>query len=337
MRRSGFALMILMIMAVSVAGAGEVGHFSPGLASIRDFVVPAPGFYGILYNYGYMSDQINDSEGEEISQVTIGQPPMSATLDLDVDVDVTVFSPGLMWASNWKIFGATYAACFMVPLANTSIGASLATQTGAGRSVDESQFGLGDMFVQPLWLGWNKPHADFALGYGLYIPTGRYETETVAIPVVGEIRTEATDNIGLGFLTHQLQGAFSWYPWTDRRMAVAGALSWEIHGEKEDFDLTPGQNLSLNWGVSQYLPLNTKRTLIAEIGPAGYDSWQVTDDDGAAARNPSVHDDVHGVGMQLGAIYVPWRVTANLRYLYEFAASDRFDGQSIGLNLAKSF
>ena len=59
---------------------------------------------------------------------------------------------------------------------------------------------------------------------------------------------EAADNIGYGFWTHQFQGAATWYPWADRRMAVVGALTYEIN-EKDDFDLTPG-DLSFNWGVS---------------------------------------------------------------------------------------
>jgi hypothetical protein len=37
---------------------------------------------------------------------------------------------------------------------------------------------------------------------------------------------------------------------------VLAALIHEIHSDKEDFDLTPGQNLTLNWGISQFLPLS---------------------------------------------------------------------------------
>ncbi len=331
------ALAGLLSITFSGAQAGETGHFSAGVANIRDFVVPDPGIYGILYNYMYMSDQVNDRDGDEISQVTIERPPLATTIDLDVDLDVYVMTAGVMWASHYKLLGATYGAYAMFPLANTSIGASFATQSGSGRSADESQFGVGDMFVQPVWLGWKRPNFDAALGYGLYLPVGKYETEDVMLPVVGEIRTEATDNIGLGFWTHQLQGAFSYYPWPDRRMAVATALTWEIHGEKEDFDLTPGQNLSLNWGVSQYMPLTADRKMLLEFGPAGYNSWQITDDSGDAARNPDVHDGAHGGGLQIGTVYVPWNGSVNLRYLYEYAATDRFQGQSIGLNLALKF
>jgi hypothetical protein len=35
-------------------------------------------------------------------------------------------------------------------------------------------------------------------------------------------------------------------------------------------------------------------------GVLGYSQWQVTDDDGADARNPNVHDQVHAISGQLG-------------------------------------
>jgi hypothetical protein len=113
------------------------------------------------------------------------------------------------------------------------------------------------------------------------------------------------------------------------------ALTYEIHGEKEDFALTPGQSLTLNWGVSQYLPLRKDQQLLLEVGPAGYSSWQVTEDSGRAAN--AVKDEVHGVGGQLGLAYVPWKAALNFHYFYEFAAQDRFQGQSIGLNFAIKF
>jgi hypothetical protein len=93
----------------------------------------------------------------------------------------------------------------------------------------------------------------------------------------------------------------------------------------------------LNWGVSEYLPLKRDETLLLEIGPVGYDSWQITDDTGSAALNPGVHDDVHGVGVQVGSTYTPWNAALNLRYIYEYAATDRFKGQSFGVNLAIAF
>jgi hypothetical protein len=318
--------------------AGETGHFAPGVPNIRDFAVPEPGFYGVLYNYLYTTDRLNDRNGNEVDSVFINPGPgPGVTLDLAVDVDVYAIAPTFIWVSPWTILGGKYGAYISLSFGNTSVGAALATQTGSGRSAEESQFDAGDVFVQPLWLGWTKEHWDFALGYGFYAPIGKYDTETVTLPVVGPVTVEAADSIGYGFWTHQFQGAATWYPWADRRMAVAGALTYEINDEKEDFDLTPGDVLSLNWGISQYLPLREDQSLLLEVGLAGYNSWQISSDSGNDAPNPPVKDQVDAVGAQVGLTHVPWNATINFHYFYEFAAEDRFQGESIGLNFAIKF
>ena len=316
----------------------EIGHFAPGVLSIRDFIMPEPGFYGALYTYRYSTDQVNDSDGNEFKTITINPGPgPGAVIDLDVDVNVGVIAPTFIWVSKWKVLGARYGAYISPAFSNTSVGASLSIYTGSGRSTEESQVGAADLFVQPVWLTWAKEHVDFAFAYGFYVPVGRYDTETVTLPVIGSITAEVADNIGLGFWTHQFQGAASWYPWTDRRMAIAGALTYETHGDKQDFDFKPGQNLSLSWGISQYLPLKSDQTLLLEIGPAGYDTWQVSDDSGADAADPPAKDAVHAIGGQLGLTFVKINAALNFHYFYEFSAKDRFQGESIGLNFAIKF
>jgi hypothetical protein len=315
------------------AYAGETGHFMPGVPNIRDFVVPEPGFYTVVYNYGYTTDRVNDADGDKLRSITVG-PRDGVTLDVDVDVDLYALVPTFIWVSDCTVLGAKYAAYISPSFADASVGASLNTQSGRGIDAETSQFAAGDLFVQPLWLGWTQAHWDFALGYGFYAPVGRYDTETVTLPVVGSFKTTAADNIGLGFWTHQVQGTASWYPWEDRRMAVSTTLTYETHGDKDGFDVTPGDNMTLNWGISQYLPLNQDQTLLAEVGVTGYSSVQITDDSGSDASNPNASDEVHAAGVQLGLTHVPWNAALNLIYLYEFAAKDRFQGQSLSVNFA---
>ena len=313
----------------------EVGHFAPGVLSIRDFAMPEPGLYGALYSYKYYTTQLNDANGNQIKSITIhpGNGP-SETIDLNVDVNVGVIAPTIIWVSKWKILGANYGAYISPSFSNTSVGASLSIYTGSGRSSNESQFGVGDIYVQPLWLGWTKKYFDIAFGYGFYAPTGKYKTQTITLPSGGSITGEDADNIGYGFWTNQFQVAGSWYPWEDRRMAIATALTYEIHGNKKDYDLKPGQDLSLNWGISQYLPLQSDQMVLLEVGPAGYESWQVTDDTGSDALVPPTKDQVHAIGFQVGLTQVKWNAALNFHYFYEYAAKDRCQGSSIGLNFA---
>ena len=325
----------------SRTSAGEIGHFNPAMLSIRDYAMPDPGFYGALYNLWYTTDQLNGANGNAASSVTIpanhapGRP--SATLKLDVSVDLYALAPTFMWVSDWKLLGAKYAAYVVPTFANTSLGAALATVTGLGINPSTSSFGVGDLYVQPLWLDWALEHFDVAFGVGFYAPTGKYDVQTSHVPGVGPLKSESANNIGFGFWTAQTQLGGAWYPFAHKGTAVVAALTHEVNGKKQDFDLTPGQNLSFTWGISQYVPLDEGKTLLLEVGPAGYDTWQVSHDTGSDAATPNVLDQVHAAGGQIGFTYVPWALVVNFHAFQEFAATDRFQGEAFGLNMAKKF
>jgi hypothetical protein len=331
------ALMSVLSFA-STSPAAEVGHYVGGLVNIRDLQVPAaPGFYAAVYNYYYQTGRVNDANGNERDSVTIHPGPgPGLTLDLDPDVDVYALAPALIWVSDWKILGASYGALLLTTFGNASVGASLSTQLGQGLNAETSQFGIGDWYFQPIWLGWHLEHFDFSLAYGFYAPTGKYDTEPREFSAIGTFRVESADNIGLGFWTNQFQGAATWYPWASKATAVALALTWEINSEKEDFHVTPGQVVSLNWGVSQYLPLNAAQTWLVELGPAGYDQWQVTSDDGRNASN-GLLDQVHAAGVQVGITSVELTGSINFHFFREFYSEDRFEGNVFGLGGAMHF
>jgi hypothetical protein len=320
------------------AFAAEIGHFNPGVANIRDYALPSPGFYGVLYNYGYSTSRLNDANGNEVSSVTV-QGPRGGTATFDINVDFSAYAlvPAFMWAAKPKVLGGHYGAYFAPTFSNNSINATISRSTGAGLSSSAGQFNMGDIFVQPLWLGWSGKHYDVSYGYAFYIPSGKYDTTTRDLPIVGPVKIEASDNIGYGFWTNQNQGSLYLYPWSDKRMAIQNMLTWEVQRNKRNFDLTPGQSLSWKWGASQYLPLKKDNSALLEVGIAGYSSCQVSDDSGSDAVNPSVHDRVHAVGIQAGVISVKRVMALNFRWLREFSSVDRFQGNSIGLNFSLKF
>ena len=328
----------LTVLALSLtARAAEIGHYAPGVLNIRDFVVPEPGFYGAVYNYFYTTDQINDSHGDAINSVTIKPGPgPGVTLGLSVNVDMYALAPTFIWVTDIKPLGIKYGALITPSFMNVNLDAALSSGLGRCGRVSNASFGAGDLFVQPIWLGKTLPHWDLALAYGFYAPVGKYNaTETVIIPRLGPVTVESPDNLGYGFWTQQIQGAVAWYPMTNKATAVVGALTWEINGKKQGFDLTPGQNLTLNWGLDQMIPLKKDMSLLLDVGPAGYDTWQITSDSGSAAT--TTLDQVHAVGGQLGLTYVPWALSLTIHGFYEYAAQDRFQGSSFGINIGKKF
>jgi hypothetical protein len=335
---------LLIVLAVSLstslnsARAGSVSHYNPGIFNIRDYFVPEPGLYGGIYNYYYTSGQFNDANGNAISSVNIRPGPgPGVTLDVKPSLDLYAFSPVVIWTTPWNLCGIKYAAYIAPSFANSSIEAEVTTLRGRGVNASNSSFGVGDLFVQPIWLGYTLTNWDFSLGYGFYAPIGRYNTVTVNLPVVGPVTTGSPDNIGLGFWTHQFQGAGAWYPWADKRMAVMAALTYELNTQKRDLDVTPGEHLTLNWGISQYLPLMKDKSLLLEVGPAGYDDWQISDDSGGIAPSDNSRARVHAAGGQLGLTYVPWNAALNFHAFYEYSATARLQGTAYGLSLVVKF
>ena len=70
MRRTlelGSAIAIAAITAVTANAQTE--HYVPGAFNIRDFAVPDAGFYGAIYNYGYLTDNLKDANGNQITSV----------------------------------------------------------------------------------------------------------------------------------------------------------------------------------------------------------------------------------------------------------------------------
>jgi hypothetical protein len=315
-------IIVVLFFSLGIVAAGELGHYMPGVASIRDFVMPSePGFYYVQYNLYYSTDTYKDRNGNSVDSITIGP----ATLNVEANIDAIGIQPTLIWVSDWKILGASYGAFAGIPIASTSVQASLSTETRFGRSIDDNQWGLGDIYVKPIWLGWNTKHFGITLGYGLYAPTGKYDDGDV-------------DNTGLGFWTHEVQSGVTWYPWEHQGTALMLNGTYEIHHEKEGADITPGDRFSLDWGISQFLPLNKEETLLVELGLVGYSQWQVDNDSGSDVIDVlKVKDEVHGIGGQVGLAYVPWNASLVFRYIGEYYAEARFEGDLYVLTLVKGF
>jgi hypothetical protein len=246
----------------------------------------------------------------------------------------------LIWVSDWKVLGARYAALIAPSFANASAQAQLSIGRRLGGDADNSSFAVGDMLVQPIWLGWSSEHFDVMAAYAFYAAIGKYDTETITtvrnFTLANPVVVEDPDNIGYGFWTHQAQTGLAWYPFDNKGTAVTAIATYEYHSDKEDFDIQPGQGLTLSWGISQYLPLTSDQHLLLEIGPAGWNGWQLSVDEGSDVTSRD-RDRTHAVGGQLGLTYVPWDLAFNFHGFYEYSTHDRFQGTSLGLSLAKKF
>ena len=327
MKNKLFAIVAVVLVTGCGARASDVGHYNGGVYSIRDyFVPPESGIYGGLYNYGYRTTRLNDNNGNKI---TTGPGGLTT---FDVDVKMYALAPVVTWITPWKILGAKYGAYISPSFLNSSLDANANTAFGRGGNVNESSFGVGDLFVQPVWLDWALPHWDLMGAYGFYAPIGQYDTKKV-----GPLTLQSPGNLGLGYWTQQIQGGVAWYPWTNQATAVTAVLTYEYNSIQQDTNVRYGQILTFNWGISQYLPLNKSETLLLEVGPAGYDAFQISDTTGQPFSNPSDRSQVQAVGGQVGLTFVRWNAALNFHGFYEYYAASRVQGASFGINVGWKF
>jgi len=101
-------------------------------------------------------------------------------------------------------------------------------------------------------------------------------------------------------------------------------------------NFTQGSHFTLNWGLSQFLPI-TKDVLL-EIGPTGYSQWQVQDNHGSdQPRFLNSNNQVHAVGGQIGVAIPKINAQLNFHYFTEFDAQARPQGDYAGLTAAVGF
>jgi hypothetical protein len=300
----------------------QSGHYSPAVANIRDFATPPPGLFVLWYNVYASSDKYIDKDGNEFSSIRLDQiHPNLPNIDVDLKLNGFASIPSLFWASHYKLLGG---ARYMAGISANYISAdaSLVTErsgiiidTTYTRKVEGKNSGFSDLFVVPMGLSWGLDKFDFTFLYGLAIPTGKYETGS-------------SDNLGLGFWTHQFQGFGYFYPVPDKSTAIMMGLTFEFNGKIKDADVKPGNRFSLEWGISQYLSEQF------ELGIQGGHNWQISDDTGDDVYwDPGYLDRKSTIAFN--ASYWPWkeRFLLTLKYAFDFGVRQRFQNNSWMLNI----
>ncbi len=314
----------LMLGITGTAQAQQLSHYLPGLPNSNDLFLPpeeAGELVYLQYNVYYRPAALRNGDGKEIDEITFtprfGNP---RTVDLDLDIDLVYIVPTMVWAPDVPVLGGRYAAYVALPVGHPSINAGVESALGFGRNIDESSWGVGDMFIQPLWFMWTfprqgrRPTLDVTAGYGFDAPTGRYEAG-------------AADNTGLGFWEHQFQSALRLR--VDERIGLNAfvAHTFEVGHNKEDADIRPGAHYTTNWGFGRQFAEGWLETAVL-----GYHSFQITEDSGSdvLARTKDDLDQVHGIGAQLG---VP-KLGLSVKYFREFCAQSRFEGDLVTFTFA---
>lgn len=289
------------------SAAAQLGHYQPGSSNIRDFFLPDPGLGIELFVSYYTSGTYRDANGDplmvELGNGVLGQP----------ETDIWSLTPSVSWNPGIRPLGTAYAVVISPSVANAHLAAE-GVEATQGVVRQTANFGRADIMVQPVWLGHAWGPIYVAGGYAFWAPIGEYQSDAI-------------DNIGLGFWSHQLQLS-SYFFFDQTRQRLAGlTITFEVNGEQEGTGISPGNHLTLEWGVggqpgSRWF-----------AGLTGYAQWQVSPAAGPSI-DPDMRDRVYAAGGQLSFWAVPGLFYLTSRLLFEFEARNRFEGTLGTLNLA---
>ena len=313
-RRSSIVIALLAVIG-SFAGAPAAfaqyqGHNFKGDFGVNSGTQPEPGVYVLMPYAQWNADAIKDADGNPF------RPSQFGGFDLRL-VPLTA-----VVVTSKKILGANLGFMAAIPF-STIRPESVADDT------DDGEWGFTDMYVVPLYLGWHTPRADYVAGYGFNAPTGRYEPR-------------ATDNVGLGMWSHEIQGGVTAYVDEAKTISIATTAFFEMHSKKKDLDVKVGNLLTLEGGAAYNVP-----RIGGAFGIGYYFQNKLSDDSGAdvpelllRAANLRGRNRIFGIGPDVTMGLFRRGTTAglvNVRYLWDSAAKTSFEGGTfwISFTLAK--
>lgn len=289
-------LTVILAMAVLFVPAAAFGQLNgpniKGDAGLKSGSQAPSGAYVAVPLWFYSADALKDREGAE---------------RLSGSLDSAVFGVALNVVTTKKIFAANYGFLVGLPWANNRL--------QGGEDFDANPgVGLTDMFIQPLSLGWHGLRADATVGYGIYVPTGRYDDG-------------ASNNTGLGMWAQEILVGTTVYMNERRTLHAATMATFDFPSEKKDSETKVGNILNLEGGVGADF-LNGGLT----TGLAYYGTFKLTDDR-FDARLPSLlirgKNRVWGLGPEVTLAIAARRTVygfVTVRYQWEVGARTTTEG-----------
>ena len=318
-KKIGFLSAGLWLIAtiVSPGNASGQGHYLGGSFNTNDyFIPPSPGWVFSLY-YSYSGQNFYNGSGNKSDQIVLPRNP-PVTINIGQKVNTHSVIPMLLHFGKGKIAGANWGF-LVLPLINNP-SASIALDFYQGQNISGSQtirmssFGFGDLYLQPVWLTWDKKKWSTTFSYGAWAPVGKYKPNDV-------------ENVGLGYWSHNLRAATRYKP--GQQWAVTTALTYEINSKQKGVDFKEAPHLTVDYGGAYIFPKGH------ELGLFGFGTWQTGDDKGQKAQ--PAKDRVYGTGLYGSYWFVPGKIGMLARTSINYGTQNRFAGFAfqIGVNYLK--
>jgi hypothetical protein len=296
--------LLAVLLAVAPASAQVRGLYTPGVFSTNSGVMPEPG---LTYSNAFLDYTFNELHGADGQRLQTN-PAFTVLADLNV----------FELVNKKKVLGANIGAVAMVAVTNSSISFAALGNVAGGA-------GFGDFFAEPIVLGWHLNRADIQAGYAFVAPTGRF------VP-------RSTTNVGAGYWGHCPFAGETVYLTKNKALSASAFQFYEFHGTQTGTEVHPGQTMSLDYSVTQMLPL--QKTTLLQFGLIGYGQWQTTDKTGPAPAQIAsgmLHYGVLGLGAGANVILPARKVSLGFKYYKEFHAVNTVEGYTIQISAGITF
>jgi hypothetical protein len=296
-RRMVFAVVLTLGISLSLctpSRAQELGAVLRGDMGLKSGTQPGPGYYFSFLYYNASYDSVRGPNG--------GVLPGHVNTSLDILIPIATVT------TKWKLFGGFYGFSVAVPFSNQALASTIVP------IYKSNTYGFGDMYFQPLTLGWHKKHVDYLVGYGFYAPTGN------------GIRS-------LDMWTQRMAFGTTYYLDEGKKWSVSGNATLEIHSVKNNTDILVGDFLTIKGGVGRsFLKGAASAGLVYSL------QYKITHDGGTnlPALLPNSLNKAYALGAELNFPFFVKGKTAGFigaRYTWEFNNSSNFQGNNLALTM----
>ncbi len=290
------------------------GHYNGGSFNTNDYFIPAASGWVFSLYYSYSNMNYYNNSGNKTDIIVINQdPPFSVELNQEVKTHSII--PMISYFGKKKILNARWGilALPMInnPNANIALDFYSSHTIADSRKININSFGLGDFYLQPFWLTWEKNKFAATFSYGAWIPIGKYTAND-------------SENVGLGYWSHNFRVMGRVKP--KDKISITTGITYEINGEQKGTDFKESPHFTLDYGGSYNF------TMGHEVGFFGFGTWQTSNDHGEKALID--RDQIYGLGIYGSYWIKPGKFGVLSRFTNNFGTKNRFGGVSfqVGLN-----
>lgn len=179
--------------------------------------------------------------------------------------------------------------------------------------MEDSAFGLSDIVINPLILGWHRGNYHWLTGISVFAPTGDYTTGSLA-------------QLGKNYWSI---GPYAGFTYLDLKSgieaSILGGITFNTENPASDYD--SGDQLHIDWLVAKHFPNRLA------LGVTGFIYQQITGDSGEGA----VLGDFQGRTFSIGPSVrycTAGGVGLEFKWLPEFAVQNRPSGNLFYFNVS---